>query len=836
VNLVLWLRKLAYRAVASLAVLLLAATLAVAQTSPPPTAQDDAGLDIAKPIPGLVATMDQVEKGVSDARDRDEELGRLRSEVEHILSETTRIAEALRPRLAEVKARIQKLGPVPGKDQPEEAPAVSSERTRLNAQATALDGAIKSSELTWVRARQSIERITDLRHALFARSLMQRISSPLLPSIWRDAWAEVPAVGRKIAYLAGDWWNWAGPKSFALVAILVGAGLLYAALKFLLRRVVGSRQRRDTTTPPSFIERAASIAWVAPVLAIPTVFAGLLIYGGLDALDLLYFPADRVVSATLKAMLIFAAVSAVINSVLAPREPEWRLLPLYNGSIKRITRLLTGISAVFSTDVALGEINRWLFIPLPISVVETIVSNLLTSGLIVALASTPFTLALAAAGAGDGDETHKLRMGRRAFWLKWPLWLVAVAIVGATLLGYVALGRFIAHQFVMTAIVASVAGLLYLAIRAFTRQPDQIGLPVGEILEEKFGLDAPRRHLLARLTEVSLTATLLVLAVPFILLQWGFSSADIRDWLKALFFGFEIGQFRISLARILLGVGLFVVLLIATRMIQRWVRDAVLQPPRVDAGIANSIETVIGYVGTAIAALLAISYAGFDITNLAIVAGALSVGIGFGLQSIVNNFVSGLILLIERPIKVGDWIVVKGQEGYVRRISVRSTEIEMFDKASLIIPNSELITGAVTNWTHRNPMGRMLVKLTTSYAADPEHVRSILVQAAKDNPKVLATPAPWCGLDNLGPNGLEFTLGIHVGDVNSHGGVAGELRIEILKRLRNAGIELAYRQQDIHLRDLDGLKSAFLSAIAERQRERAETQASQASAASPPPS
>ena len=188
------------------------------------------------------------------------------------------------------------------------------------------------------------------------------------------------------------------------------------------------------------------------------------------------------------------------------------------------------------------------------------------------------------------------------------------------------------------------------------------------------------------------------------MLQWGFSGADIRDWFKSLFFGIEVGQFRISLARILLGIVLFIALLFATRLFQRWLREKALQQTRMDPGIVNSIDTVVGYVGIALAALLAVSYAGLDITNLAIVAGALSVGIGFGLQSIVNNFVSGLILLIERPIKVGDRIVVGDQQGLVRRISVRATEIETFDRASLIVPNSELITGRVLNWTHRNSL------------------------------------------------------------------------------------------------------------------------------------
>jgi small-conductance mechanosensitive channel len=792
----------------------------LAQTSPGPpaaatvTADSDPALEIARPIPGLVEAMDRAEKSVAQSKDREEDLGRLRAEVEGILTESTRIADALRPRLAEVKTQIEKLGPAPAKDAPAEAAAIAAERSRLLALSAQLDGAIKTTELTWVRARQLIERITDLRHALFTRGLFQRLPSPLLGVIWRDAWHEAPAVGRQIAYLSADWWSWAGPKSGALLALVIGAGLLFYALRYLFQRVVESRKRRERGTRPSFFERAASIAWVAPVQAVPTVFAALILYGGLDSLDLLYFPADRVIAATLRAVLIFAAVAAIIRAVLAPREPDWRLLPLYNGAIARISGLLQGITAVFAADLALSEIYRWLFIPLPISVVQTVIASLAAAGLLVLLASTPFALALASGTSGQ------LRSGPRAFWLKWPLVLVAIAITAATLLGYVALGRFIAHQFVMTAIVASVALLLYLAIRAFTRQPEEIGLPVGELLEAKFGIDPPRWRLLARLAELGLTLLVLMVVVPFILLQWGFSSADIRDWVRALFFGFEVGQFRISLARILIAIALFMGILLVTRLAQRWMRENLLQPPRVDVGVANSVDTVIGYAGIAIAALLALSYAGFDITSLAIVAGALSVGIGFGLQSIVNNFVSGLILLIERPIKVGDWIVVKGQEGYVRRISVRATEIETFDRASLIVPNSELITGAVTNWTHRNPMGRVAVKVAVSYKEDAEKVREVLLGVAQANPRILRQPAPGVGLDNLGTNALEFTITAHVADINSGGAVQNELRFAILKTFRERGIEIAYRQHDVHLRDLDVLRQAFLSAMEERRQER----------------
>ena len=194
--------------------------------------------------------------------------------------------------------------------------------------------------------------------------------------------------------------------------------------------------------------------------------------------------------------------------------------------------------------------------------------------------------------------------------------------------------------------------------------------------------------------------------------------------------------------------------------------------------------------GIALAAIVAISYAGFDITSLAIVAGALSVGIGFGLQSIVNNFVSGLILLIERPIKVGDWVVVGDQQGNVKRISVRSTEIETFDRASLIVPNSELITGRVLNWTHRNAMGRVVLKFNAGANVDPRRVIAVLNECARRHPDVLREPAPLAVFEGYTSTSTEFSLRVLLSDINKGLSVQSDLRIAAFEALRAANIDL----------------------------------------------
>ena len=192
--------------------------------------------------------------------------------------------------------------------------------------------------------------------------------------------------------------------------------------------------------------------------------------------------------------------------------------------------------------------------------------------------------------------------------------------------------------------------------------------------------------------------------------------------------------------------------------------------------------------------MVAISYAGFDITNLAIVAGALSVGIGFGLQSIVNNFVSGLILLIERPIKVGDWVVVGNEQGNVKRISVRSTEIETFDRASLIVPNSELITGRVLNWTHRNAQGRVVLKFNAGPNADPRRVLAVLMECARRHPDILSDPAPLAVFEGYTSSATEFTLRVLLPDIHRGLKLQSDLRIAVFEALRAAHIDLPQSQ------------------------------------------
>jgi small-conductance mechanosensitive channel len=256
----------------------------------------------------------------------------------------------------------------------------------------------------------------------------------------------------------------------------------------------------------------------------------------------------------------------------------------------------------------------------------------------------------------------------------------------------------------------------------------------------------------------------------------------------------------------------FAVTLAATQGLRRWLDARFLPLTRLDLGLRNSISATLGYVGFIFAAALALSYVGLGFEKLAIVAGALSVGIGFGLQSIVNNFVSGLILLWERAIRVGDWVVVGDEQGYVKRINVRSTEIETFDRATMIVPNSNLVAGVVKNWLRGDRVGRIKVALAPHAGVDPEKMRDVMLAAARAQEGVLRIPAPQVMFLGMEASSFKFELWCYVEDVEKSSRVRSDLHFDLHRRLREAGIRMTATAEAaptvVQIPDLDKLVAA----------------------------
>lgn len=277
--------------------------------------------------------------------------------------------------------------------------------------------------------------------------------------------------------------------------------------------------------------------------------------------------------------------------------------------------------------------------------------------------------------------------------------------------------------------------------------------------------------------------------------------ARISDFLVN---GFTVGQIPIVPLRIFMGLLLFLVFWTIARWLKNQIRKNIAKETHFSKSARDAFVTISGYFIFGIALILGLAAAGVNFTSLTVIAGALSVGIGFGLQNIINNFVSGLILLFERPIRRGDWIIVSGTEGYVKKISVRSTVISTFDRADVIVPNSELISSQVTNWMLSDRKGRVRVPVGVAYGSDTELVKNLLLETAYGHPDVVtdgSVPEPLVLFMGFGDSSLDFELRCYIKDVDNRLRSRSDLNFAIDAAFRANGVQIPFPQRDVHVRD-----------------------------------
>ncbi len=226
------------------------------------------------------------------------------------------------------------------------------------------------------------------------------------------------------------------------------------------------------------------------------------------------------------------------------------------------------------------------------------------------------------------------------------------------------------------------------------------------------------------------------------------------------------------------------------RAVRHWLDERFLPATDLDPGARNSVSTIVSYAGIILACFWALSALGIGVERIALVVSALSVGIGFGLQAITQNFVSGLILLAERPVKIGDTVRIGTDEGDVRRISVRSTEIQIADRSTLIVPNSELITKSIRNMTLANPLGRIQIVFAAPLDTDVEAVRRAVLGAYEANATVLADPAPSVFIDGIEGGQIAFKSFAFVPTPRLAYATRSAVLFDLLARLRTDGITL----------------------------------------------
>lgn len=727
---------------------------------------------------------------IEDNATNDARLVELKLALEEMARHMIEIGVSLRPRLSEIKARIDALGPPPGEGEPPELPAVKAERERLSQERALINSLTGQAETISIRANQLGDSITERRRELFTDTLLNR--TPIDAAFFNEAGSALVAERRSFDRIIGSWLHFVWTFKFqALMASLFLSALAGLFVAVASRRIFGRAIERDPTVEhPGYLRRLATAFWSA---VIPT---GALAVGLVAVIALMVSFAvlrpdiTRLLGGVFAALILITFNSRVAHAILAPANPNWRLLSFSNRGARWVYYLIVLMTVVYAVDFVLGNISKTLGSPLVVTVAKGFFATIILGLLLVAMSRVRPILATSGDPADPGRP--------------WPgvvkifFTLSGLAMVLLSLGGYVGLSKFISEQILLSGAILALMYVGYLSgqevmepgnfartrpgravTRSFSPSPttlDQMGLGVGLLID----------------------ALVLIIGIPLILLQWGFQVADIELWVYRAFTDIRVGGLSISLTGILVGILLFLLAVFGMRYFQRWLDRNVMARSRMDPGVRNSINTGIGYLGVALALLIGVLAAGINLSSLAIVAGALSLGIGFGLQNIVSNFVSGLILLAERPFKVGDWVETGTTQGFVKRISVRATEIETFQMQTIIVPNSEFINGRVGNWNHRNSVARADVAVGVSYDADPETVMRILEEVALAHELVLRNPAPAIHFVNFGASSLDFELKVFIADVLTGMGVKNDLRIAIYKRFREEGIEIPFPQSDIN--------------------------------------
>ncbi|GGF87364.1 mechanosensitive ion channel protein MscS [Azorhizobium oxalatiphilum] len=785
--------------IASLLALILCMLAAPAVQAAPPT--DPAIATARERLEANRSALDALDAALGVEGLRAPDLDDLRTRLDPVRRDLQTRGEILTPRAADAKMRLEELGAPPAAGAAPEDASVTADREHLKALTADIDGLVKQNRALAARADQLSERISTRRRELFTGQLFERSISIVDPSLWATGATALQAGYRSLSLLVTDSFSYARQRQdlLTLAALSFGVLAIVGIIVFLgraLRRRLSGGQPADGVALPRLraVREAIKVAvfesLVGPLATIAAV-------NFLTGFDIVPPRAAEILHGLVVAVFIHSVGRALAKSLLAPGQP-WRRLPAFSdATASAIFRYYSWSVTVLAVASFVNALNRALFTPVALTVLASGIGVVFISvfiGLMLVsigrIAEEEEARAISLAESGGDSEPPSIESSSLSR-VRTVLWLVIAVMVGALVAGYVSFASFLGARILVAAAVLAALYILYSLIDAFFGEGLAADTHRSRMLSKTLGLRTKSLEVIATLISGLLKLFLFVVAALVMAGSWGTSSADIMETIDRVSFGVHIGTTTITLWNVLYAVALLIVGILLARGLQKWVSSKLLPGTGMEASLQTSISTIIGYVGIIFAIMIAMGQIGLNLENIALVAGALSVGIGFGLQAIISNFVSGLILLTERPIRVGDTINVKGEEGYVRRISVRSTEIETFERATVIVPNSDLITGMVKNWTHSNTTGRVIVALNVTYDSDVEEVRDILVACACDHPQVLQSPPPRVFITKFADAGILFELRCVVANVDYSLTVKSDLHFSILRRFRQRGVVMA---------------------------------------------
>jgi potassium efflux system protein len=749
------------------------------------------------PIARLAAEVDQSETQLDalslnarSARLNDADLRARVAAVPPIQMRLTAALADLTPRLQSADDRLAQLGPVPAPGQPPEDPEISNVRQEIQGYRQSVDTEVKQARLLETEAGQLVADLASRRRELFSARLWVQGRSALDPGLWRDFATAVQGDIKRARDAVGQDLTLAQSRAsttgglFGLLAALV----LLVPTRLALNRL-GEIRMGKLASPNSLRPPVIAIWWVLVAATTPWL-AGLVIQSALATTYMFTEEFNRLLKLVIASVVFAALVEGLGRALLSNGRPTWRLAPIADEVAARLAPypaliglsaglayMIVGVTGVLRLSPATSEASQCLAILFEI---------------------TSLGSGLAALGGARGaqtpsDDERVTADGSKAPWILGAVaaWVALGGALVALSLGYVALAGIVIHQLVWVAMVLVALFVLLRLVDEVVPALFSPGRAVGRSLRIGIGLSAPSLEQGAELMAGLVRLSLLFCAWLAIVHPLGAGAEDVFGGVTQADLVIHIGQLSISPGGVAGAVFVFVLGLVATRGLRRWLETRYLPKTRMDVGVRLSMASAVTYLGGLIAFVLTCSYLGVSLDRIALLASALSVGIGFGLQAVIGNFVSGLVLLAERPVKVGDWIAIGDLEGDVKRISVRATEIEMRDRSKLIVPNSELISKTVRNVTRGGSVGRVKIVLLFESGSDPEVARDLLLNRLTSHPATLADPPAAVYLTDVRDGALEMTAFAYVSSPRQVFNAKSDLLFGIVSDLKSEGIGLA---------------------------------------------
>ena len=775
-----------------LLLLILGSTASFAQSSDQPSTAAPAATP-AQTLDQLGSQLDTVKAALKDNKS-EAPLADLRTTALGVQDQARQLAADLAPQMTALQAQLAVLGPTPAKGTPAEAPEVAAQRRKLDKAQADLDAQIKQAQLLGQNATQLAAQISGLRNDEFQARLASRTTTPFGRTFWADPVRTFPDDMARLKRLGSRFAGameqaWQPPNRQPLVWCLIAAALLLGGGRRILERLLLTFSTRHV--PDGHLRRSAMAAAVALAAVLTTGLAAQLAYLGLNWNDILDDDLAALATSVVGLVFFAAYVTGLGRALLSVPRPSWRLPALSDLAAQRLRLFPWLLAAAALLFGLLDRTSRAIGTSLPATVATRGLFALVISGLI-GLALLRLRRTRREQAASGAEPEHR------------PVWIgllsaaatlgVAVSWLGVAT-GFIAMAFFVAVQMLWVGVIVAT---VYLLIHLLTDLIDALLSPrgrSGQRLQATFQLAPHTLEQTAILLAGVCRVGLVLLALATVLTPFGAGPKDLLASAEQTLGSFRLGDLAINPGSIFSAALVLVAGLFVLRTLKRWLREQLLPKSTMEPGMQDSIVTLLGYLGGMLVFVLTLAALQVDLKSIAWIVSALSVGIGFGLQAIVQNFISGLILLVERPVKVGDWVSLSSDvEGDIRRINVRATEIQMWDRSTVIVPNSQLITQNVRNVTLANAQGRVQIKLPMPLDTDAGKVRELVQGVLRAHQGTLASPAPYVQLESVATGVMTFNCVAYVGSPREVGGVKSDLLFEILERLRSERLPMTSPQ------------------------------------------